>query len=224
MSKWVFRSFTIAAILATALFLPRLALALLISEVEVSPINNSGTTSQVIAPGSFSSEFDANISFSTTAVHVSIDGKGSSGVTAADFFSFAFPTGGTIIVDIDNNGTVTAGNPVIDTEIGLWNSAGVLLATNDNFALDPGSSLNTSGLAVHSFLEISVGPGTYVVGVCEGPTCAFGNAFSMTTNFVDSGESYLLHISLQQVPEPSALILLVAGLVTIGFWRRRKMN
>ena len=131
MSKRAFRYSAIAAILATALFFPRLVLATLINEVEVSPINNSGTNPQNVN-GSFSLEFQAFITDSTTLRHVSINGKGSVASTAPDFFSFTFD-GGTIILDIDDQGCTPAqGCPDIDTEIGIWNAAGTLIASNDD--------------------------------------------------------------------------------------------
>ena len=218
MSKCAFRYSSIVAILATALFFPRLVLATQIIEI-ASDANNTAATAQNVN-GFFSTEFVAIITDSTIFPHVSIVGKGSAGsVNPPDFYTFT-TAGSGIILDIDT--TFPGG---LDTEIGIWNSAGTLIGTNDNSAaLDPGS---TSTL--NSFLRLDGLPaGTYIVGVCEGVVsseavdCVFGPNFSMTGNFMDSGDGYTLHIST--IPEPSALILLGVGLAAIGFRRRPKKN
>ena len=213
MSKCVLRYSAIAAILATALFFPRLLLATLINEVEP---NNTGATAQNVN-GSFSLDFQAFITDSTTLRHVSIDGKGASGSNAPDFYTFTTAGVGTIILDIDDQGCTPAqGCPDIDTEIGIWNAAGTLIATNDDAALDPGSDSTRD-----SFIQLLGQPaGTYIVGVCEFD-CTFAANFSMTGEFLDSGEGYKLHIS---IPEPTSFFLLGAGLAAMGFRRRPKMK
>lgn len=212
MSKCAFRYSAIAAILATALFFPRLVLATQIPEI-ASDLNNTAATAQNV-DAFFSSEFVAIITDSTTIPHVSIVGKGSAGsVNPPDFYTFTTDNRGDIILDMDTCGGCVS----LDTEIGIWDAAGNLIGTNDDSAaLDPGS---TSTL--NSFLRLAGQPvGTYIVGVCEFD-CAFADGFSMTGNFFDAGDGYLLHIS---APEPSTLLLLGAGLVAMGFRRRAKKN
>src|SRR6516164_2437351 len=100
--------------------------------------NNTFGTAQVIPSSAFTQEFNpfigtggggSFVNASTTMPHVTILRPGAGETTANfDFFRITTFQSGIIVADIDNTPTPTNFNTVLH----LFNSAGVLLATNDN--------------------------------------------------------------------------------------------
>ena len=216
----------VIAAAALGLWAPVTAKASFIGESEP---NNSGATAQNVN-GNFSLDFhadindSANANTSLTIPHVSIRATGDG--ETYDFYRFT-SNGGTIILDIDSTPSGGVGSDH-DTEIGLWDSAGVLLLTNDDAAfLDTGSSAGTGGcvpLHCNSFIQTSQAAGDYIVGVCRF-NCLFANGFNISNNALSAEGFYTLHISTVPgavpAPEPSAMILLGSGLVGLAAYRRR---
>jgi hypothetical protein len=203
--------------LSIGVWTPRTASATFIAETEP---NNTGATAQNV-DGNFSLDNDPNITSSTTIPHVSIRATGNG---TNDFYSFT-SAGGIIILDID---TTNAGN---DSEIGIWNAAGVLVDNADDLLPpDPGSDLDFSAPdgTFDSFLQLAGQPaGVYTVGVCLFQ-CAFADGFSMTGGVQGEGDFYTLHIStaaeVTTVPAPGALILLGSGLAGLALISRRRQG
>ena len=219
---------TVAAI-AIGLWAPGLAKASLIAENEP---NNSGATAQNVN-GNFSLDFHADINdslnanTSLTIPHVSIRATGDG--QTYDFYRFTHG-GGTMILDIDSTPTGNFGSNA-DTEIGLWDGAGNLIISNDDFPVDPGSIANPGngclfGGSCNSFIQIAQAAGDYIVGVCRF-SCTFGNGFLISGDALTAEGFYTLHISSEgaQVPEPSAMLLLASGLAGLmGYRRRHRQN
>ncbi len=156
-----------ALTLASGLCYAGLAGASVLAESEP---NSTLATAQNI-DGSFSLDFSVNIgdtfgNTSTTIPHVTINGTGDG---TFDFYSFLVPFDGARgIFDIDFGWTDSAGD--MDTEIAIWNSAGIVQFSNDDSAQSAGASGSdgVSGGVLDSFLDVIFATaGTYVVGVAE---------------------------------------------------------
>jgi len=201
---------------------PRMALATYIYEQEP---NNTPSTAQNV-DGYFSSEADPYIDFSgsTFSPHVSII---STGDGTFDFYRFT-STGAFIVLDID----FTNIDPRNDTEIGIWNTAGQLIGSNDDHHLDIGSVEDPGAITIPFFFQRTFDswlliqqPGpleVFTVGVCR-YECFFADDFSMTFEGIGvqrPGDFYTLHITARAVPEPSSLFLFGSGIV--GFLVARR--
>ena len=208
--------------LAVFLLATPAAEATVIAEIEP---NNTLATAQNIN-GFFSLDFSPDIgnqagtNTSTTMPHVTILGTGNG---TFDYYSFTVTTGGLAIFDIDfgcsssENCQGAPGSGGMDTEIAVWTAAGILLASNDDFAITAGA-----GGSVHpfdSFIQLTLAPGTYVVGVAEFNATAVAGGWSAGSNVPDTGDTYTLQVSV--VPEPATLALMGAGLLGLGLSRRR---
>jgi VCBS repeat-containing protein len=127
--------------------------------------------------GSFSLTSNPDIDLATTRPHATINALSGN---LPDYYAFTVSAPGAGTFDIDH----VAGYQ--DSRVNLYNSAGVLLATNDDSSLDSGS---TSGL--NSFLTYNFSTsGTYYVEVVvwSAPGTGLGS--------VTPGTTYQLHVSL----------------------------
>jgi hypothetical protein len=203
------------------LLLPSWCAAELITEVEG---NNSLATAQSV-DGHFTLDYSVNIgdgSFyantSTTIPHVTVVGTGDG---TFDYYSFYFPgpgsTSGKVIFDIDDT------SPSLDSHLALWAADGTLLFHNDDYDHRAGAGGSISDL--DSLIETYIStPGTYIVGVARwnagigagGYTGGWANAELL------SGDAYTLQISVEGVPEPATLSLLVLGGLALLRGRRKK--
>ena len=159
--------------------------------------------------------YDPNIADSTTVHHVTIEGTGDG---TFDYYSFTianpYDTG---IFDIDFGDTGGAGS--MDAELFLYSLGGGLLAENDDASTslgDGGSSIEYDPFIQYTFQAI----GTYVIGVGEWDSV--GDFGEITGNVPDIGDTYTLQVSLEGVPEPTTITLLLCGLMSLLCLRRRK--
>lgn len=111
-------------------------------------------------------------------------------------------------------GTFGDGN---DTEIGLYNSAGTLLATNDDADFSNGVLLSYLGFGGAASSSGNLPAGTYYIAL-GGFNTDFGPAFNVTTTSGVNG-NYRLEINTN-VPTPGAFAL--ASIAGIAAARRRR--
>jgi serralysin len=136
---------------------------------------NSIQASAVSLGGQWSLAADPNIANATTIPHASVQATASG---QAEWYKFTVAQAGRITLDIDGAS--------FDTEIYLQNSAGRLLASNDDGStVDAGSRAGSNGRTLDSSLGFDVtAPGEYFVRVER-----------YNSNVTTPGGTYTLHVS-----------------------------
>jgi hypothetical protein len=188
--------------------------------------NNTLATAQNI-DSSFSLGANLDIAYSETIPWVSIS---TTGDNSYDYYSFTVMGTDVLgIFDIDY-GWDLGGS--IDTELGLWDSAGNVLVSNDDhwpYTDGAGGSVNGNDAYIaYTFAS----PGTYIIGVARHYASAHSRGWSHCSDTPDGGDTYTLQVSISghgtgtaPVPEPSTILLVGTGLIgIIGFGGRKRLN
>ncbi len=147
-----------------------------IGEVEA---NNSLATPQNIDGSVWTLGPNAKVDSSTTRPHLSILGTGNA---SFDYYSFTANAGDVGVFDMDATN--------FDTELFLYDSAGNLLAENDDANLDPGSTSSFDSFISHTFATA----GTYIIGVGRFNSLGLPGGIIGSTPL--AGDIYQLNISL----------------------------
>ncbi len=82
-----------------------------------------------------------------------------------DFYQFTNPRQGWVTLDVDSTPIGTN----FDTHIGIWNSDGILMASNDDYGNDPGDNYPSliGGWYNSAIRNLELNPGHYTVGVAQ---------------------------------------------------------
>ncbi len=162
---------------------------------EVEP-NNSLVGAQNLDDEFWTLDFSPNIgdqssNTSTTVPHASVEGDGDG---TFDYFAFTVTAPDEVgIFDIDFGHDGSANG--FDSQLFLYDSNGTLLASNDD-AGSTGVGAGGSTSIADSFLEyVFTSAGRYVIGVAESGST--GGAGGITGNPPDAGDTYVLHVSLE---------------------------
>jgi hypothetical protein len=230
------------------LLLAAAALAVLATSASAAPIteiegNNTIATAQSIPGSAFTLPVPATVFNPPGYATATVSGTGGGG--DVDIYAFT-ATGGEVFFDIDDNpftfDTLLSFFDSTGTLIGYNDDSGPVdpgsQFANDSFlgVLPLPSGLGTYYIAVSAFPNIPVallGGGLTSTSVVR-PDGAFGG-FSLTgfapgsSTFSQNGNAtglpYTLHISVQSqtttVPEPTTLLLVGAGLLTVAARRHR---
>jgi filamentous hemagglutinin family protein len=164
--------------------------------------NDSLTGAQAIG-NNFSLVTDPNIESSLVIPHVTVRGTGNG---TFDYYAFNVTAGNRGIFDmdgdLDNNNALDAG--AFDTQLFLFDSAGNVLAQNDDFRTTAGGrgsspSLGTGG-AFDSYIDyVFTNPGTYYLGVARFISSASGAVPTpIQGNPPAAGGNYALQVSIDQ--------------------------
>lgn len=177
---------------------------------QASPVASTGAgtagTAQVLGSTSFSTNFLATVTNSTGQPHVEVT-RSAALTTSYDFYRFATQSG-LITIDFD-----TVNNT--DMEVGIWNLAGTLLASNDDNDYDNGGFIFDSAI-----VNFNVAAGDYIIGVCRF-NCTFANGFGVSGSALGAGAAYVMNVSAN-VPEPGSVALAGLALAGLGLASRRK--
>lgn len=210
-----------------------------VTEVEANgaSANNTTATAQTVPGSAFTSPSPATVFNPANYQTAMLQGLG--GGSDVDFFRFSTP-GGTIMLDMDN--TPASFDPIV----ALFDAQGTLLAYDDDSALDPGT-VNT----IDSFAGVFRLPsaGDYYIAVSENPNFPRAALIGPETRLVrpdgleggyavngaqaglssfdsngpqTSGLPYTLQVSINPVPEPGYLGLVVGGLAGVAAFRARR--
>ncbi|TWT93960.1 PKD domain-containing protein [Stieleria varia] len=148
--------------------------------------NDSRLTAQDIDGENWTLANNPNVEQSTSIPHVSITGTGDNSI---DYFSFTANAGDRAIFDIDANS--------FDTELFLFDEAGMLLAANDD---NIGPNDAGQGDGVSSFIDYTFqSSGTFVIGV-SGYNSKAENGEIVPDGVggpIQPGETYTLHVSIE---------------------------
>jgi hypothetical protein len=203
-------------------------------ELDGTAVNNTGATAQVIPGNTFTLPVPDTVFDPPGLPTATLFGRG--GGFDVDFYRIS--GSGQLLLDVDNEGVGE-----LDTFLSVFNSAGALIAFNDDASIGFFPDINTPNIDLGSehshdsriFITLP-GPGNYFVAVTrfgnepcgEVLPCNIDDAFVLNNQpQPDNAIPYRLHISLETptVPAPPTLLLLaVSGLVGLGsaFWRRRR--
>ena len=203
------------SLIVTASFVLLAVLATTAQAVPEQEPNDFIPEAQNIDGAGWNLNYDPNIADSTTVHHVTIEGTGDG---TFDYYSFTIANpGDTGIFDIDFGDTGGAGS--MDAELFLFTPGGNLLAENDDDGTNPGGGGSTSFM--DPFIQYTFPfAGTYVIGVGEWDSV--GDVGEIFGNAPDLGDTYTLQVSLEGVPEPTTITLLLCGLMSLLCLRRRK--
>ena len=140
--------------------------------------NTSSAAAVLVAPGSFDLVNDGRVSSATIIPHATITATAAGG--GPEFYSFTVQAGTHALFDIDRGS--------FDTVISVFDSAGVLLADNDDSANDPGSTVSTDSFIDYTFAAA----GTYYLAVYD----FVGSSDDGVHGNLAAGKTYTLNVSL----------------------------
>jgi serralysin len=147
---------------------------------------NISAGSAVSLDGAFDLSFEANVASSTSLPHATVRAVSSGG---HEYYGFTVSdAGATAIFDVD--GIASA-----DGYLRLYDTAGRELASDDDFARDPGSSLRQDPFIAYTFAT----PGNYYIAVEQ-----FENVPGEGTS-LPAGTAYTLNVSLSSAATSGAL-------------------
>ena len=143
------------------------ALAAVVSEVE--PNDSIPAGAQALAAASFDLTANTDITDSTGVPHATVNGSGDATIDGSDndtfdYYSFTVPAGDPLRVILDIDHTTPDGATQYDSYIELYDSNGGFLADSDDASGDPGSTTDDPN-SRDSFIQTTLDPGTYYVGV-----------------------------------------------------------
>jgi hypothetical protein len=172
------------------------ALAAVVSEVE--PNDSIPAGAQALAAASFDLTANTDITDSTGVPHATVNGSGDATADGPDndtfdYYSFTVPAGDPVRVVLDIDHTTPDGATQYDSYIELYDSNGGFLADSDDASGDPGSTTDDPNVR-DSFIQTTLNPGTYYVGVGQFYFDELTGGFFMAE--VPDTATYQLHVSV----------------------------
>ena len=128
-----------------------------------------------------------------------------------DFYQFTNPRQGWVTLDVDSTPIGTN----FDTHIGIWNSDGILMASNDDYGNDPGDNYPSliGGWYNSAIRNLELNPGHYTVGVAQYWTNFYDGPTFLDGQLIPEGGAYALNVTRQySTPEPGTMVLMLTGI------------
>lgn len=134
-------------------------------------------------------------------------------------FTLANPVSAADFLQVDTTGSTTSAAGVLDTELGIFDSAGVLVATNDDSTgvtsrISFGSTAYGGGSATLAAGDYYIAAGVYNV--------SYGNGFVVSSNATSQSNNLKINLTYTPVPEPVTVVVLSLGVLATV--RRRKKS